>query len=334
MMFLLVVSCLQEMDYDISRAVSVPVLNALWSAAESSHDVYLCKSGAYKVETFDEPVVIECYVNGSLVSETELYDEITTRSGITFWKYTVNAKLHEKDEVKLVVKMSDSEIRSSAVVPKAPVVRLDTSSVNPLGNLPGKPSIITRDYTVTVTLDDFPGEESYYRLFSPSLHLESHIITTGELINIKDIDYIPIEENDPIFKNIPIHFPEEIMIEFPFLGASATNSTHVFSDELFENKSYCFTFFISESHYIPSSTGTGEYVTYDARFRMANLTKAEYNYLLAANAITSIFADPMAEPVVMPSNIENGLGVFSIHNAFDVTIHLENQSWPVNDNFQ
>ncbi len=331
---LLVVSCVQDMDYDISGSASVPVLNALWSAAEATHEVYLCKSGAYKVEAFDEPAVLECYVNGSLESETESYDEVTTRSGISFRKYTVSADLHENDEVKLVVKLPGSELRTVAVVPKAPVVRLDTSSVNPLGNAPGRLSKITRDYTVTMTLDDFPGEESYYRLFSPSLHLESHIIETGELINTKDVDYIPIEEKDPIFKNVPIHFPEEIMLELPFLGASATNSTHVFSDELFENKSYSFSFFISESRYIPSSTGTGEYITYDARFRIANLSKDEYTYLLAANAATSSFADPMAEPVVMPSNVENGLGVFSIHNAFDVTVRLENQIWPANDNVQ
>ena len=328
-LILSIVSCVQDLEYDISDADKTPVINALWSASDMEHAVYICQSGAYKVEEVDDDINVCCHVNDSVKAETDAFETVTSRSGATFRKYTLSVRLEEGDDVELFVKMPDREMRAKSVVPQAPRVRLDTVSVDKsFRDINGRASHIVRDYTVTLSLEDFPGERSYFRFHAPSLHVESHDIKTDTLIAQKDIDYIEFDENDPVFKNVPIHFPDEIMRELPFLGASVSNSSHVFSDELFEDGTYSFVIPIQESRYIPATTGTGEYVTYQARFRLAALSKDEYAYLLSANAVNSIFLDPMAEPITMPSNVENGIGVFSINYSFDKTIRLEDQLWP------
>lgn len=328
---LLTVSCVEDLDYDISDAAEVPVINAMWNASEQTHDVFLCTSGAYKVNEPKELAHIYCYINGYLAAETEEFETVNTSRGITFHKYSLNAPLRENDKVRLVVKIADTELFADATVPASPTVTIDTVSVDKTyRDYFGRPVKITRDYTITMTVEDPPEDASFYRLYYPGLHVESHRIDNGQLKNTQDFNQLPVNEDDPVFNNVPIHFPEEIMLELPFLGGSVTNSNHVFTDELFEGGSHSFVFDIPESQYLPGSAGTGEYITYDARFRLACISWNEYVYLLSANAASSIYADPMAEPVVMPSNINNGLGIFSINNTYDKIIRLENQSWPEN----
>lgn len=325
---ILVCSCISRLDYDISGVDSQIVLNALWSAGDSEHDVYLCSSGAYSVHKLEGPVQISCFVNGEMVAYSDSASGEVSSNGIVFMRYTLSASFAGGDEVKLTVRAGDTELKSITSVPRAPSARVDTSSVD-ISNYPDQ---IMRDYSFRLILEDSSEEQSYYRLLAPSLKGQVRTIGAGTLIGTNEWSYLPINEDEPVFNNIPMHFPEEITRELPFLGTAVTNGTHVFSDELFSGRTYVFNFSLNQGSYA-DGLQTGCYMDYRIRFRLASLSREEYMFLLAVNASASSLADPMSEPATMPCNIEGGLGFFGIDNVFETSLKLNRQIWPDNNSF-
>lgn len=319
---LLIISCQSTLDYDISSADPVPVLNALWSAADSEHAVYICTSNAYNVSETEETAHIYCYVNGKIAAETEDYTIRQTSSKIDLKEYIIKTDLSAGDHVRIIARFPDKELSAEAVVPPAPCVRIDTTSVADDFNY-GGPVVVEnrRDYSITMTLDDNPGKATFYRLYSPNVHSEVHRVKDDSLVEKKDWLWFPFDEKDPVFKNVTVEFPFEIMLEFPFLSGTV-NATHVFSDELFADNSHSLFFELSQDKY-DLSIWHKRYCDISMRFRLASLSREEYLYLVAANAATASFADPMAEPVVLPYNVSGGLGFFGIENVYDRTILLK-----------
>jgi len=318
---LLFTSCVGDLDYDISSVVEIPVLSALWTADASQHEVYLCTSGPYEIKEAEEDITIQCYVNGVLKEEKNEYETINDPySKIILHKYLMNVGLVGGDHVKLIALIGDKKMEAEANVPSAPMVKIDTSSFQDYASAVYHNY---RIYDVTLTVKDEPGKENFYRLFSPTVFTEAWDDETGEKRSESGGKYVQIDDKDPIFKNIDLVFPKEITLELPFLSHAISNDTHIFSDELFSDEEYQFHFQIAQGSYLPYPVDDGDPLTYRVRFRLAQLSKEEYLYLVAANAAASAILDPFAEPVIMPSNIVGGLGVFCIRNGTDEVISLK-----------
>lgn len=315
-------SCQSALEYDISSAEPVLVLNALWSAADSEHAVYICTSNAYNVSETKDAAHISCYVNGEFTAEAEDYAIKKTSSKINLQEYIIKTNLSVGDHVRIIASFPDKELSADAVVPPEPCVRIDTTSVSD-DFYYGGPVVVEnrREYSIAMTIEDNPGEATFYRLYSPNVHSEVRREKDDSLVEKRDWPWLPFDEKDPVFKNVTVQFPFEVMLEFPFLSGTV-NATHVFSDELFANGSHNFFFDLSQDDY-DLSIGHKRYCDISVRFRTASLSREEYLYLVAANAATTSFADPMAEPVVLPYNVSGGLGFFGIENVYDRTIILK-----------
>ena len=318
--FWLFVSCEKELDYNLDSVEPQYVLNAMWYAGDSQHDVFLCTSNAFNVTPPQQTARVSCYVNGILVCETSHYTLEKTLNNISLHKYTLTANLHEGDQVEIVAKYPGHELHGTSSVPKAPHVQLDTTSVS-RNTYDDQGRLIQekRLYHIDLSLADEPGTDNYYRLISPFLRTEVRI--NHECLDVQEWPWLPFNEDDPVFKNLNVQFPKELLLEFPFLGG-ASNSTHVFSDELFKDKSYQFHFEIDQKDYM-SNPWNERYSETTVRFRLFAIPWKEYTYLIATNAAMTSFYNPMAEPVTIPYNIEGGLGFFSVDNGFDRTITLK-----------
>lgn len=317
------VSCESQLEYDISSREPLPVLNALWNAENSEHKVYLCTSNAYHVSAGNDTATVSCFINGTLVYRTYQYELLRTQvSHIDFQEYTIRARMKAGDHVKIVAELPNAEIIGESVVPPPPSVQIDTTSVAD-DFYYNSPHVVEnrRDYTISMIIKDVVGEPSYYRVFSPTLHSEAHQTEDDLLLKQRDWLWVPIDEKDPIFKNVTVQFPFEVLLEFPFLSGT-TNSTHVFSDDLFADQSYRLSFRLRQRDY-DLYIGHKQYADMRVRLRLASLTHGEFTYLLAANASMSSFADPLAEPVVLPYNVKGGLGFFGVENIFEQEIDLK-----------
>ena len=317
-------ACERQLDYDISSAAPVPVMNALWSAGDNEHSVFLCSSYAYEVASMEETATVSCFVNGVCVSKTTDYIiRLTKYSNIDLQEYKVQASLSAGDRVRIVASFPDVELSAESTVPSPPSVQIDTTSVaDDYYRYIGQDAVENRrNYSITMTLADDPGTPTYYRFYSPNVHSEVRRVKDDSLVEKKDWLWFQFDENDPVYKNITAQFPFEMMLEFPFL-AGTVNATHVFSDELFSDRSYNFYFDLSQKDY-ELTIWHKRYADISIRFRLASLSREEYLYLIAANAATASFADPMAEPVVLPYNVKGGLGFFGVENVYDQTIDLK-----------
>lgn len=67
--FWLFVSCEKELDYNLDSVEPQYVLNAMWYAGDSQHDVFLCTSNAFNVTPPQQTARVSCYVNGILVHD-------------------------------------------------------------------------------------------------------------------------------------------------------------------------------------------------------------------------------------------------------------------------
>ena len=316
---LLAASCIKPLEYNISSAEEIPVLYAIWSSDVDEHDVYLCTSGPYEVLPAWDDCRILCYVNGNLKADVAeaVSEELSDVDPVEFLHYRIPVHVEEGDRVELEARFPDRVLTASTTVPHTPDLQMDTSSV-------ARESIVSpRLYTVAMTLHDKAGEMSYYRIYKPRGHSwvydrNGRLKREGELVFQSLID-----ENAPIFKNISIHFPKDLALEFPFLGPTSTNLSYVFSDELFSDSSYTFTFktihFSGKGGY-----GSGERLENEFIGIVSSISKEEYDYLVALNAAMSSSGDNFAEPVTVPTNIEGGgLGIFTIRNTRRISIAFE-----------
>lgn len=168
---------------------------------------------------------------------------------------------------------------------------------------------------VDVVLDDIAGDQNY------------------------SLDRLQIEINDPNGKNfyfLKVIYFYDVVFEDGFelrdmrLGyiynASSVLSGEAdsFTDELFEGKNEILEFW--SERYTGNSRNTlksGNYEEPDAMVvGLWSLTEEEYNFRKSISNNRDAEDNPFAEPTIVFSNIENGLGIFSLMklNEFEVEL--------------
>lgn len=335
-MTLIVGACTNVIDYDISGRPMVPVINALWSTAESNHIVYIAGSEAYTVSTIRDTAVVECYVNGVLACTSDsLWFEAS--SGVCFQGHRFKADLQPKDSILLDITLGGKHITAAAVVPEKAEMQVDTTTVSI------DPSyMFFRKYDIDCTIRDFPGRPSYYRLYSPSVMVEgwqqrqSIVVARHEWSGALIID-----DKDPIFKNVSYSFPEELTRDITFVHSGLSNNTHIFSDDEFQDGLYCFhfnmyqgdfTLFYDDDYNINNDPEFDpiidiqeeiDWFKFRVKLMVGSLSEEEYLYLLAYNAAWASYMDPLSEPVVLPSNINGGIGFFAVENTTEYSVSLK-----------
>ena len=317
----LTISCTTSLTYDISEKPVVPVLNAVWDACEQEHIVYLCGSGPYAVTGLGKDAQVYCYVNDILVAEADsTWQEPVQDKGFTLQAYRIRARLSTGDQVCLSVHLPDRDLFAKATVPPPPSIRVDSVSVAGRDSSPAFFSY--REYGFTLTLTDSPGQDNYYRLFTPSVHSEAWMSKSCRKVEDRDWMYgLPIDTGDPVFQNSPTQFPKEISEELPFLSSRVDNFTHVFTDALFQGEKYSFPFSMDQERF--KTYSYANQVKYLVHFRLGALNRETYQYMLASNAAATAKLDPLSEPIIMPENVEGGIGFFALQHSITQDILLE-----------
>lgn len=165
-----------------------------------------------------------------------------------------------------------------------------------------------------VKFSDPAGGNNFYRIAARSAE--------GMYFGDKSVPWSPetpvtIYETDCSYAsdNDPVISPRKE--EQDLFDMQIYNTYHIFSDELISGKEYALTLGIN--HRWPD-TDYYEFSLFN--FELQSITEDLYMYLRSSSAHTQTYDDFITEPVLVYTNIENGLGVLGAMSSSIVTLKI------------
>jgi hypothetical protein len=167
----------------------------------------------------------------------------------------------------------------------------------------------------SLKFSDPADEENYYRLEIGYRIGESfsHPVSNGDTVNYVQVmdysfNYTGIESDDPVFSSNDN--ADEMLFE------SSNSGFTLFSDELFNGKTYDLTFFLNQSIlYDIQKLDFAKGDFYIITFQLQNLTKDAYYYFKSVGSFGWYSEGLFSEPVQVYNNINNGLGIFGGYSS-------------------
>lgn len=135
---------------------------------------------------------------------------------------------------------------------------------------------------VEVTFQDQELEENYYEIRIIQRVARKYATSDGQV------------REDTIFAVRPLLAP----------GGNQEDRTSIFDDTLFNGRTYTFKSEVSLQYYFPGGTVLETHLT------LISISPEYYRYLTTRNLQRDTDGDPFAQPVLVFSNIENGMGIF------------------------
>lgn len=332
--YILFSSCENEISYTSKHHEPQLVMNALLDAGESENFVYLSLSGMSNIGHVKQATV-SLYINdkhaetpeelpplkplGSLDQDPDnplnFLPEIAKRK-----EYRILTVLHPGDKVRLEADAENGKYHASAeVTVPYPVndIQADTSTVEVKEYNWWK---IYRQFKVN--LQDRPGEKNHYRL-----DIRHEITAHGIMFGGKDT-IITTREYD-------VNSREDIVLtdgnpqngnddENDLFGTYIANKYNVFNDSRFSNASHTLKVYTKlydsfSSMYIEKLLSLQRTVT----IRLLSITEMEYRYFKALNTLESEnYEEVLMEPIVIPNNIEGGIGFVGVSSEVRLTMQL------------
>jgi len=190
------------------------------------------------------------------------------------------------------------------------VLQLDTAMILSGNELFG----YNKRMKVTIRFADMQGEKNFYRINASGktgIRYDNFIPKKegqgDSLVSVVQVNYQPqinIVSDDPVFKQQQGVYDE-------LLGSSSNNSYNLFTDELFDGKTYELTFFIdSYQIYQMEETDTSRQGFFRLDLELYSLSEEAYWYIKSAGESNHYMSFLMSEPVQVYTNIKNGMGVF------------------------
>jgi len=208
-------------------------------------------------------------------------------------------------------------VSSEAVLPTpVPIISLDTTRIT------------YREYDwewsewhASLRFRDPPGEENYYRLvlrqISGFYTGEKFLPYSNDFpVIIAEEDILWIQTDDPLLNS------EED--DNSIFGSDIPNTFSVFSDELISGKEYELDFLINP--YL-EYLDTSYHEFFQFRIELQTISKDLYLYLRTYSGQYENGNDFFAEPVIIHSNVRDGLGIFGASTSSDHSI--THGSYPV-----
>lgn len=301
---ILLPGCEHELDYYMGEQEPRLTMNALLEAGATENRVFLSLSGKSVIKPVRQ-ATLKLYLNGVCRETVEggyrhQWDEEAQRLSCL-----LKTVLSPEDVVRLEVSAEQGKYQASAevIMPSAPAVieQVDTM-VTKLWT--GNSEFDAIQYKIRIR--DLPDERNYYRLiiqngiyyaerppegWIPSevqtiYDQEEFVLSQGHHQTSGDEDYNPFQTNIP-------------------------NIYQVFTDTYFEDRDYTLNVYTG---YRPADDywyDWDQHICGYARIRLLQITEEEYRYLRALTFLQSDDLENMEmlmEPVIVPSNVENGLG--------------------------
>ena len=203
----------------------------------------------------------------------------------------------------------DNVMGLTKVIPSIPIISLDTvTSFDEYGE---------EVLSFSMSFSDPVDQENYYYLtirnkytyedWDPNLIVYDTLYVGSDttIVNIEHGGYVMKERMDYLGYNT-----DDIIVESQMYYANGS----IFSDEIINGKTYTFTGKISKWAF------GGEYNT--AYFELHAITEGTYNYYKSLNSHYIASDDPFAEPVIVYTNIEDGIGIFGSSTVYSDSISV------------
>lgn len=283
--------CTKFIDFEGDNATPRLVINGVMYP-DSSIQVTLTNSVGY-LSTDD----INQQTNGVL----SLYDgagnllELLQHTGNGIYRGTTTASVGSRYRV-VAEHPGFERVEATDVVPVAvPILSWDTATV--MTENPFETSNV-REYRFTFT--DPPGEDNYYMV--EVIQAEEFFI--NNVFDPISGGFIPDTTwfDEPFFFSVGMSTSDQVISSEneSFFGESLTfDDQFFFSDGLFEGSTREFVV------RVPEPFQGARYI-----LRLSTLSEAYYRYRVTARRFINTNGDPFAEPVLVFSNVEGGLGVF------------------------
>ena len=304
---LLAGACTNPLEPSFHQDPEIIILNGMLRDDDTLHVIWLSQ-GMLKEILPLHGAQLHCYINGELAAEGEYLDPGQYNKEVNASKYQLAMRLHPGDVVRLDVEKGALRASATATVPQpATPVAVDTVHVEE------SPYFIKENtghgaLSCKLRIQDLPGQPNWFRLLS-YYHSEVHRpyaeyvihnqIGFGFLLDpILQDGYLPVAEKMNDLTNL-------------FSGFSTPNMYCSFKDAAFADGSEEVEIHIPDYHYRPYLHDDDEN---SLQFSLLTISEEEYGYLTQLNK--SLYNDMdlgvLQEPVHVPTNVEGGLGFFSI----------------------
>lgn len=302
------ISCSKEIEFNDKLLDPVLVVNSICTLNDTLMvDVSSTKTipGFESSFRFIPDATVKLYVDG--VESEQLFFDSTLISQNNCARYHSNTIVTTGKKYRVEVshkdfnKVATAEMQMSNLVP---ILGFETEDVVKKGSN-AEDSKLTK---VTVRFSDPADEKNYYRL-GVTVRIgkdQSFVNEVGDsviMVQVMDnISYGEIESDDPVLATNSN--ADDIFSESSSFGYA------LFTDELFNGKTYDLDFYLSSwiSEQL-SCLNTLDREFYSIDIELQSLTKDTYYYIKSSGL--SGFGDGLfTEPVQVFNNIENGLGIF------------------------
>lgn len=321
------VSCEREVEFEGGLNTPLLVVNS-FVTPDSVVMAYISRSRFFLEDSVEFRSISNAEVN--LWVNGELKEKLTSfNNGV----YKSSYKPAITDKIKIMVNATNVQKASaSTIFPEMPLVlSVDTQRVLlRIQNLISDPSsdriVGTRKYyktNYTLKLSDIANQQNYYRLiagcesFSGIWNYDTHKMDT--INNLIRYDYLSF--TDVVSGNAKDPLADSGTSPVGVLLSNSTNVYNVFSDEIFNGKTYSLKFSTNEviDNYfnIESLKYSGENTLKNKVYiSIQSISKDYYLYLKtrAASAATNYFS----EPVKVHNNIVGGLGILGSYTSSNV----------------
>lgn len=303
---LAITACENEIEVIEADNSPVIILNGLIDASSHTHHVHLSEGRGKRVTSL-YGAKVRCYVNGEYVSDgtTDNYNNVLSAP------YLFEADLKTGDVLRIE---TDKGVWAEAIVPKAPVVtKVDTEVIDPAG-FEDEGSIKFR-----ISFNDIPGKESFYMADIESSKTRSF---QGYAEDETDFSGHYLEsDNDPLLNEGRSEDGENVIDDL--IGILfGRNEYNIFSDNTFADGSYTLRTKVSYWYlrdalltYKPSGYPYDyAYSESTARLKVFGLDKTTFRYIKSVNASWTLGSYLITTPVILPTNVNGGLGYLGAMN--------------------
>ena len=292
------------------------IINALLRTDDTTHTVWLSR-GLPGTSAKMEDAQLNCYINGLFMAKGELNSRAREpRSS----QYLLPVKIQPGDEVRLEATCGTLRASATAVAPQPAKINLiKTASVQYKGDYQKK---IGHYLACKLLLQDIPNEANCYRVevvgsttTTYGEYYEHYTAPVGPVSHKIDFSF----REDPILNGEYVNPNDEgLSGALDFFSSAVFNGSCSFKDTDFADDSAEVTVYIPDE-----ARRYKNYVDYYQKadylrlqFSLLTISNEEYNYLDAINRYKSLGNErPFYDPIPIPSNVEGGLGFFSIATA-------------------
>jgi len=331
-------SCENEIPYTPANSEPQLIMNALLDAGEPENYVYLSLSGIHGISHVKEATV-NLYINGQLAEKAEELPPLKPIGSLDM-VYNPDAPLNNLPEIAKRKKFRIStgltpgnNIRLEAIAENGQYhATADLTVPHPVNPIQVDTCLaklrVWNGWAVyrqfKISMQDRTGEKNYYRLDI------RHDIKTYGLYDSRIDTIIHTRETDLVNREDIILTDGNLSStdddEDDFFGSYIENKYNIFTDGRFQNGTCTLKVYTQlYKNYDPGLyhiTRRSKKVT----VRLLSISEAEFRYLKALNLLESDnYEEALMEPVMIPTNVQGGLGFVGISSETRITMQLPDE---------